>query len=218
MRHLLQSRILLWAILAASVSTLASYPRLLLWSDREIPVWYLEVSIFVCCIVLWAFIFAWHPVYTKKPVFRAKADLGTFSIVTLIGLVFTGAWHFWLDPVLKSKMPEEFPADWQHWLASLLFALGVGQLFLIFAPFDWLMRLCRHQKASMILTALLGVGIAATKLHAKSPTISTEWLLILLSAKFGGGLLAVIIYLRGGIILAWWWAVVLHCRHLLDFL
>ena len=140
-----------------------------------------------------------------------------FTAVTLVGLVSGAAWHFWLDPVLKQAMPDELPADWQHWLAATLFSLGFSQLFLTFAPFDWWMRLCRHQKASIILTALVGVGIVALKLDAKEVALSSGLWVVLLTAKFIGGLLLAIFYLRGGMALAWWWAFLIETRHLPDF-
>lgn len=217
MRHLLQTRVLLWATLAAMASTLVSYPRFLLWANKNVPVEFLVVSIFVCAIVLWAFVFAWHGNYTRRPVFWVKWDFKVFTAVTLVGLVSGAAWYFWLDPVLKQAMPGEFPADWQHWLASTLFSLGFSQLFLTFAPFDWWMRLCRDQKASIILTALFNVGIVALKWDAKDATLSTELLIILLSAKFTGALLVAVFYLRGGMALAWWWSFLLETRHLVGF-
>lgn len=217
MRHLLQTRVLLWATLAALGSALASYPRFLLWADRKAPIEFLVASIFVCAIVLWAFVFAWHQPYTRQPIFWVKWNFKVFTAVTLVGFISGTAWHCWLDPILKQKMPEEFPTDWQHWLAFTLFSLGFNQLFLTFAPFDWWMRLCRHQKTSIILTALVGVGVVALKLDAKHIALSTELLVTLLSAKFIGGLLTVVFYLRGGMALSWWWCFLLETRHLVDF-
>ena len=217
MRHLLQTRVLLWSTLAAFGSALAAYPRFLVWPDRKIPVWFLEASIFLCAIVLWAFVFAWHRAYTQRPIFWVSWDLKKFSAVTLAGLISANAWHWWLDPVLKQKMPDEFPADWQQWLAWTLFSLSFSQLFLTFAPFDWWRRLCRHQKASIILTALVGVGIVALKLDAQQVALSAGLWVVLLTAKFIGGLLLAVFYLRGGMALAWWWAFLIETRHLPDF-
>lgn len=218
MRHLLQTRVLLWATLAALGSALASYPRFLLWADRKAPVEFLVISIFVCAIVLWAFVFAWHQTYTQRPIFWVKWDLKIFSAVTLAGLISANLWHWWLDPVLKQKMPDEFPADGQQWLAHTVFSLGFSQLFLTFAPFDWWMRLCRHQKASVVLTALFGVAIVALKLDAKHAAVSPELWAVLLIAKFIGGVLLAFFYLRGGMALAWWWAFLIETRHLADYI
>lgn len=217
MRHLLQTRVLLCSTLAALGSALAAYPRFLLWPDRKIPVWFLETSIFVCSIILWAFVFAWHRTYSRRPIFWVSWDLKKFSVVTLAGLISATAWHWWLDPVLKQKMPDEFPANGQQWLAWTVFSLGFSQLFLTFAPFDWWMRLCRHQKASIILTALVGVGLVALKLDAQQVGLSAGLWTVLLTAKFVGGLLLAIFYLRGGMALAWWWAFLIETRHLPDF-
>jgi hypothetical protein len=217
MQHLLKPQVLSWATLAALGSALASYPRFLLWADRKAPLWFLETALFLCAVILWAFVFAWHRVYTRRLIFWVNCAPSTIALITVCGLVAGTVWHRWLDPVLRQRLPEEFSADLTHWLAATLFVLGFLQLFLTFAPFDWWMRLCRNETASLLLTALVGTGVVALKLDAKHIDLPAIWWIILLTAKFIGGGLTVLFYLRGGLLLAWWWALLIECRHLPDF-
>jgi hypothetical protein len=218
MRHMLQPRVLNQAVLAALVSALASYPRFSLLSARPVPIWFLEAAIFICGITLWSFVLAWHAPYTNRPVFFVKCDGKIFLAATMGGIILALACRLWLDPALRQKLPEDYPADLVHWLATVPFVLGFGQLFLTFAPFDWLMRLCRNRPVAACLTALFGVGVTAMKLHPHAGTIPPLVFTGLLAARFVGGLLAVVLYLRGGLALAWWWALLLEIRLLPELI
>jgi hypothetical protein len=179
MRHLFQPRVLNWAIIAALASALACYPRLSFWLNRSAPVWYLEGTIFLCGIVLWGFVFAWHTPYTLRPVFILKADL-------------------------------------RHWFAMVLFSLAINQLFLLFAPFDWLMRLFKNRWVATNLTVLFGVLVLALKIQSL-PTQLPPWLFAaILTGKIVMGFLAVSFYLRGGVMLIWWWTLLFEARLLLN--
>jgi hypothetical protein len=217
MRHLLQPRVLNAASLAAAVSALACYPRLVLWLHRPAPLWYLEATIFLCCILLWGFVFAWHEPYTHRPVFRLTLEPLSLIIATLTGLGSAAAFHLWLDPSLRSKFPEQYPPDLTHWLAALPFILGFNQLFLVFAPFDWLMRLVKKRWVATTLTALWGAILLALKLHGQSATLAPALMAVLLAGRVVSGFLVVWCYLQGGVGLVCWWAFLLESRHLLDF-
>lgn len=214
MRHLFQPRVLNQASLAALLSTLACYPRLSLWLNRPGPVWYLEATIFVCSIMLWSFVFAWHMPYTNRPVFVLKLERRPFIAATLIGIVAAVAAHQWLDPLFQSTWPEEYPADLKHWLASALFSLALNQLFLIFAPCDWLLRLLNNRWLAASLTALFGAGVLAMKIQSLATPLPPLLLAALLAGRIVSGLLVVWFYLRGGVLLVWWWTVLLEARHL----
>lgn len=218
MRHLLQPRVLNQAAMAASVSALACYPRLLLWLHRPGPIWYLEATIFVCCIMLWGFVFAWHELYTHRPVFIFKLDLMPLLVATLTGLGTAVAFHLWLDPPLRAQFPEEYPHDLRHWLAAIPFVLAFNQLFLIFAPFDWLMRLAGNRWVAASLTGLWVTVLLLLKIHKLSAAIDTPLLAVLLAGRAVAGFLIVWLYCRGGVLLVCWWALLLESRHLLDFL
>ncbi len=216
MRLLLQPRVLSLASLAAALTALACFPRFALWENRPTPVWYLEVMIFLCSLILWGFVFAWHTKFSGRQVFLRKVETKPFVAVTLLALFASTIFHLWLDPKLRTLLPKDYPVDWQHWFAFVLFALAVNQLFQTFAPFAWLMRLLKHRLVAMCLTAAFGAFVLTMKLQTISAPLP-DWLLAaLLTARITLGFLAVAIYLRGGVLLVWWWTVVFEARHLLD--
>ncbi len=217
MRHLLQPRVLKAAVIAASISALAGYPRVALWLHRPAPVWYLEATIFICCLVLWGFVFAWHEPYTHRPVFSFKLELTPLLVATLAGLGTALAFHLWLDPPLRSLFPEEYPPDLRHWLAAVPFMLAFNQLFLIFAPFDWLLRLTKNRWVATSLTGLWLAVLLVIKLHSLAPTMAAPLLVVMLAGRVVTGFLVVWLYLRGGVWLVCWWTWLLESRHLLDF-
>ncbi len=218
MRQLLQPRVLNHASLAAAISALACYPRLLLWLHRTEPVWYLEATLFVCGIMLWGFVFAWHTPYTNRPVFVFKLELMPFIAATILGMLAAAAIHVWLDPLLRPQLPEEYPKDLRHWLASLLFTLALTQLFLIFAPFDWLLRMLKRRWLAASLTALFGAFVLAMKFSSLTSPPSPPLLAAMLTGRTIMAMLAVWFYLRGGVVLVWWWAFLFEARHLPDLM
>ena len=216
MRLLLQPRVLSSASFAAALTALACFPRFALWENRPTPVWYLEVMIFLCSLILWSFVFAWHTKFSGRPVFIRKVEAKPFVLVTLLGLLVATVFHWWLDPKLRTLIPKDYPADWQHWFAFVLFALAVNQLFQIFAPLAWLLRLIKHRLAATCLTAAFGAFVLTMKLQTLATPLP-EWLLAtLLAARITMGFLVVAIYLRGGVLLVWWWTFLFEARHLLD--
>ncbi|HUC84507.1 MAG TPA: hypothetical protein VL970_04870, partial [Candidatus Acidoferrales bacterium] len=161
---------------------------------------------------------AWHEPYTGRPVFVFKQELAPFLLATLLGITTALAFHFWLDPSLRSKFPEEYPPDWRHWLAAVPFILAFNQLFLIFAPFDWLMRLTRNRWAAAGLTGALAVALLLLKIHKLSVSVPAPLLAALLPARLAAAFLVVWFYLRGGVGLVCWWGLLIESRHLLDFM
>src|ERR1017187_1995553 len=194
MRHLLQPRILNLAAIAALASALACYPRLSLWLNRSSPIWYLETSIFLCGIVLWGFVFAWHTPYTHRPVFVLKPESGPFIAATLVGIIAAMAFHLFLDPSLRSKIPAEYPADLKQWFAWVLFSLAFNQLFLLFAPFAWLMRLFQNRWVATGLTVLFGACVLAMKIQSLPTPVLPLLLAAVLTAEIVTGVLAVAFY------------------------
>jgi hypothetical protein len=216
MRHLAQPRVLKLAGIASLVTALACYPRLPLWLNRSLPIWYLEAVIFFCGIVLWGFVFAWHTRYTHRPVFILKLEYAPFITVTLAGIAVATAFHLFLDPALRLKMPEDYPADLRQWLAMALFSLAFNQLFLVFAPFAWLVRLLQNRRAATVLTVLFGAFVLTIKCRYSTTPIPSLLFATLLAVKIGMGFLSVSFYLRGGVLLSWWWTFLLEARHLLN--
>jgi hypothetical protein len=213
-RDLAQPAVLKSAALAAAGSALACFPRLWIAPRLPYPLWFSEAVLFLGGIVLWAFVFAWHTKYTGRPVFQLKQDPGWFGWVTMLGLVAAAVMHFGLDPAMRNRLPEDYPANLGEWIASLLFNLTFTQLCLVFAPFAWLVRLIRKPTTAMMLTVLIGVFVLYRKYHT-SPPILSPWLLVgLLMARVGVGFLSVLFFLRGGMVLVWWWCLLLHLASL----
>jgi hypothetical protein len=216
MRLLLQPRVLSQASPAALLSAAACYPRLSLWTTRAGPIWYLEAIIFICGIVLWSFVFAWHTACTKRPVFLFKIEAKTFALATVIGVAGAGIVRWRLDPLLRPAMPSEYPGDMKQWLASLLFSLALTQLFLVLAPFDLLVRTFRNLRLAAVLTALFGAFVLALKINTLTTPIPAMLVAILLAGRAIMAYLAVSFYLRGGVILAWWLVFLFQARQLPD--
>lgn len=216
MRHLVQTRVLNLAVISALATALACYPRLSLWLNRSAPVWYLEGTIFLCGIVLWGFVFAWHTPYTRRPVFLLKLELGPFVTATVAAIIASAVFDLLLDPLLRSKIPQDYPDDLEHWFAFLLFSLALTQLFLLFAPFDWLMRLLKNRWAATNLTVLFGALVLAMRIQSLPTQLPPLLFAALLAARIVMGFLAVSFYLRGGILLIWWWTLLFEARHLLN--
>lgn len=218
MRHLLQPRVLNRASVAALITTVACLPRLALWLNRPAPLWYLAAGIFVCGIILWSFVFAWHEPYTGRPFLILKPSARLLAAATLAGVVTAGLAHQWLDPQLRSRWPDEYPADLKHWFAAALFSLALNQLFLNFAPFAWFMRLLKNRRLAAVLTALLGAGVLALKASSLPEPAPAPLLAVLVAGRAAIGLLAVWLYLRGGALLVWWWTLLYEARQLPDLL
>ena len=216
MRRLAQPRVLIMAIAAALMTALASYPRMTLWLNPSAPIWYLEAMIFLCSIVLWGFVFAWHEPYTHRPVLVLKLEPRLFITVTLVGILAAVAAHCFFDPSLRALTPEEYPVDLKNWLAQLLFSLCFSQLFLLFAPFAWLMRLFQNRRVAAILTVLFGAFVLARKIELLPTPVPPLLLATVLLGRMATGFLAIWFYLRGGILLIWWWTLLFESRHLLD--
>ncbi|MFZ0826302.1 MAG: hypothetical protein WAO02_02665 [Verrucomicrobiia bacterium] len=216
MRHLVQPRTLKLAGLAALTTTLACYPRLSLWGNRSAPIWYLEAVIFFCAIVLWGFVFAWHTPYTQRPVFTLKLEPRLFAMVTVAGIAAAAGLHLFLDPSLRLKIPGDYPADPEQWFALVLFSLAFNQLFLVFAPFAWLIRLFKNRWVATGLTVLFGVLVLAIKIRHTPTPIPDPMFAALLAGRVVTGFLALSFYLRGGVLLSWWWILLIEARHLLP--
>jgi hypothetical protein len=215
MRHLAQPRVLILAGITALATTLACHLRLAHWLNRSDPLWLLEPAIFLCSIVLWGFVFAWHTQYTHRPVFTLKVEPWLFIAVTAAGIAVATAYHLFLDPSLRLKTPEEYPADMKQWVAMALFSVAFNQLFFVFAPFAWLIRLFQNRRVATVLTVLFGAFVLTIKCLAATTPIPFLLFATLLAVRIGMGFLSVSFYLRGGVLLSWWWTLLVEARNLL---
>ena len=176
----------------------------------------MESVIFLCAIVLWAFVFAWHARQTLRPVFTLKIELAPFAVATLAGMLGAAALSLFLDPALRRTNPEDYPADLEQWLAVTLFTVGFAQLVLIFAPFAFFVRLSRNWRVAMVLTVLFGVFVLALKAGSSPRPFPLPLLAALLLVRVAAGVMDVIFYLRGGVVLVWWLGFLIEARHLLN--
>ena len=172
--------------------------------------------IFLCGIVLWSFVFAWHTPYTHRPVFKLKLERGPFIAATMIAIIAAAVFVLLFDPSLRSKIPEDYPADLQHWFAFVLFSLAFNQLFLLFAPFAWLMRLFKNRWVAASLTVLFGMCVLAMRIQSLPTPLPTLLFAALLAGKVVMGFLSIWFYWRGGALLIWWWTFLFEARHLLN--
>lgn len=217
MRRLAHPRVVASAVIAAALSTVFSLPRMLLWESRKLPVWYLEATVFLGGFVLWSFVFAWHTEYTGRPVFTLKIKPSVFAAATAFGIIAAFILHFFLDPTVRRITPGDFPIDFEHWVASVLFSLAFTQLFLLYAPFAWLMRLFRNEQAAIWLTVTLEVAVLIMRNHSISILLPAMLFAELLVLRIVLNYLGLWFYLRGGIFLVWWIDVLMETRHLFEF-
>lgn len=217
MRRLAQPKVVTYSAVAAALSAVFSLPRMLLWDTRKLPVWYLEATVFFGGFVLWAFVFAWHTEYTGRPVFAFRFKPSLIAAATLSGILLALGFHFFLDPVMRRVTPQDYPADFPHWIASILFSLAFTQLFLLYAPFAWVMRLARNVQAATWLTIALGVGVLIMRNHSAVASVPRTLFVELLALRVVLNFLGIWFYLRGGILIVWWLDLLVEARHLLEF-
>ena len=216
MRQLARTDVLKSATIAALISAVLCLPRVWLWSARKYPVWYLEALLFLGGTVLWAFVFAWHTKYTARPVFRFRIKPSLLTLATIAALVIAVVLIVFLDPALRRAAPEDYPSSFSQWLAMALFSLAFTQIFLVFAPCAWLMRLFGSQTVAITLTVVFGVCVAIVRNHGSSTFTSGELFPTLLLLRAISSLLSLYFYWQGGAILAGWFAFLILGRHLLD--
>ncbi len=215
MRSLAKPDVLRNSVVAAAVTTLACWPRLALWFERQDALAFLLGMVFVCTFFLWDFVFAWHELHSGKPVF-AKPEPKLWGVVTLAAIMVAFAKLSFADPVVRPLRPDEFPTDLASWAAMTLFGMGMTTLFLLFAPFAFFIRLTRHVVASVAGTVLVGMLVAYFAADSKEPPLPLPVLAGVLAGWAAGGVWALWLYLRGGACLVWWWGVVVQARHLAD--
>ena len=214
MRSLAQPHVLKSAIMAAGVSSVACFPRLILWADRPYVLWYLAAMLFLCGTVAWAFVFAWHTKYSGRPVFASNPAFVPLVVATVAGVTGAVVLHFWLDPILRTTTLEQYPRTPAEWTAQVLWSLSFIQLYLIFAPFAWFMRLFQHVGMAAVLTVLFGVFVMVIRNHSSPAPIPGSLFVGLLIVRLSTGALSIYFLLRGGVPLVWWWGLLLQSRHL----
>jgi hypothetical protein len=215
MRSLAQPEVIRSALIAALISALSSYPVLALWPARTLPIWYLESTLFLGGTVLWGFVFGWYTKYTLQPLFTFARS--AFVEATIAGLLGGAIMGFLLDPTLQKLVPTDYPADRIHWLAATLFALGFSQLFLVFAPFSWCLRLSRNPEFALGLTVMFGVMVVAMKQFRVSQPLPGLVFFEVLVFRVMSGFFSARLFLKGGILPVCWFGLLIQSRLLFAF-
>jgi len=202
------------AAIAALMTALASYPRLSLWLTRQGYAEFLTVFLGMCAFMMWLVVFGWHEKFAGRPPITLRVEPKPLALST-IAAVGIGALMFrYADPSLREIVPKDFPQSFQQWTTGTLFRLAFIDLFLIFAPFAWFIRLTKNRTASIVLTIGLGVFIWVLKARSSPGTIPASIGIALLLARTLTSWIAVALYVRGGAVLVWWFALLIECRHL----
>ena len=217
MRSLARPEVLRSAIIAGLCSALVCWPRIATAPHQGFPVWYLEAVALSGSIVLWGLVFAWHTQYTQRPVFTLKVGAWPFALATIAGLATALLWHFTIDPWLRVKTPGNYPTTMEQWLAMTLFSLGLKQLFFVFAPFAWLIRLFGKKAPAFILTVAFSLAVILIReCRLPNPLLAEPFFLGLLVLRGAAEAFSVYLYLRGGVLLVWWWDLLFQSRHFLN--
>lgn len=214
MRALGQPEVIRKSAIAAAATSLACFPRLLHPPQIHYPTWYLEALIFLGSMVLWGFVFAWLPIYARRPAFDFKLPPWLWILATALGVLCGALLQLFLDPVLRTRTPADYPVNFTQWIAMLFFSLSFTQLFLVFAPFAWLLRLFKRLEPAVVLTVAFGIFVLVLKNHRAPTPMPNALLAGLLLFRILGGFFAVFLFIRGGVLLVWWWTFLIQCRHL----
>jgi hypothetical protein len=215
-RSLVQPQVMKAAAAGAAMTSLAGYPRLVFWSDRPHQLWFLALTLAWASFILWSFVFAWHSKFAQSPVFVVRADLRFVGIATGSGVLGALTLAFWMDPVLRPLVPDDYPATLGLWLAMTLFAVTFEQLFLCFAPFAFFLRLTRRPGIAGGLTVLFGVFLVYLQARARLGQVALFFVIELFAWRVVAGCLSLFFLVKGGALLTLWWVFLLQLRHLLH--
>src|SRR5689334_24616018 len=98
MRTLAEPAVIKSSAVAAGLTAIACYPRLVTAIELRYPIWYLEALLFLGGMVLWAFAFAWFPKYTNRPLFTLRVGWRLWALATVAGIGGTLALQYLIDP------------------------------------------------------------------------------------------------------------------------
>jgi len=215
-RSLLQPNVLKAAGAGAAITSLASYPRLILWTDRPQPLWFLMLTLAWAAFLLWSFVFGWHSKYTGQPAIVVRTKPVSWGAATVAGLLGALLLELRIDPVLRPLVPDDYPATVQTWLATTLSLLAFEQLFICLAPFAFFLRLSQRPAIAATLTVFFGVFLVYLKARRWPGQFSSFFISELFAWRVLAGFLSVAFFLKGGAVLTIWWTLLLQLRHLLH--
>ncbi|MDB6123317.1 MAG: hypothetical protein JWQ71_2310 [Pedosphaera sp.] len=216
MRSLAQSQVLTKAAAAALITSLAAYPRLATWMERTHAVAFMVLMLMWTTFVLWAFVFAWHEQYSKRPVLNFSVQPKWWALATALGLFSSLLLLYVVDPQMRLITPKEYPETLSAWVSMALFALAFEPLFLCFAPFAFFIRLFRKPQAAIVLTVLFGVFLLYLKLSSSEKLPPTGFIAGFALMRVAAGFMSLYVYLQGGALLVWWMVILMQLRHLIH--
>ena len=178
MRSLADTRVLTGAGAAALITCLACWLRIAMWPARPGPVWFLALLLLWAAFVLWSFVLGWHRQYTGRHPFAFSRLPRLWALATLWGLAECAWLCLLVDPSLRAIRPEEYPTNWQAWLAGSLFTLALDPLFLCFAPFAFFYPASWRQAPRWRSRSCLGYSFSSLKLFGSfaRPRPNHGWL------------------------------------------
>jgi hypothetical protein len=150
------------------------------------------------------------------PVFRTRIQPVLLTCITLAGICASAFLAILVDPALRSLIPADYPSNINQWMAMTLFRLAFTEVFLVFAPFAWLIRLFQNRSLAIGLTILFSLVVFVMKNHSSPDPVPLNLFSSLLAVRLGTAMVALYCYLRGGVFLVWWWILLLETRHLIH--
>lgn len=216
MRALTQTNVMVRALCAALLTTLACYPRVERWSHRTNSMGYLSVLMVWSAFVLWAFVLAWHAKYTGRQPLVPPKNSRLWAAATAYGLGMGLIFHFLLDPQMRLTTPQDYPATLRAWVEMMLFSLSLEPLFLCFAPFAFCLRLLRQEQRALLGTVIFAVFVFYLKLSSSKTIPPWPFLGELVVVRVVAGFIGTFLYCRGGAWMVWWPVLIAQSRHLID--
>jgi hypothetical protein len=216
MRYIAQPKVVTSALLAAVATALACYPRLVVWETRRLPVWYLELVLLLGTFFLWSFVLGWQRPYGGRDPLQPSKSPALWALATG-GALAVAALHYWLfDPVMRGAAPDEFPSSPSAWLAMTLSSVTFTQLFVVFAPLAFFLRMISRRKLALALTLAFNLFVMLLKASLTTKPLTPALLSGLILIRLLGASFLVFIYLEGGLPLACWVSFVVQTRYLLE--
>jgi hypothetical protein len=216
MRSLAQAVVVRNAGIAALLAAAACLPRFLLWSGRDRPIWFLELAVLSAGFFLWSFVFGWQAQYGARDPLKPSRSAALWSVATGCALAGAALNRWLVDPVVRTISPQDFPPNLAAWAAGLLFALSIGQLFMVFAPMAFFLRLAQRGWLAIVLTLGFGLFVMSMKLESAKASPPPGVLVELVLVRLASGAVGLWFYLKGGLPMAWWMALLAHARYLPD--
>ena len=190
------------AALAAFATALACYPRFEMWQTRRLPIWYLELVLLTGTFFLWSFVFGWQGLYGGRDPMRPSKSVPLWALATAGALAVAGLHYFVLDPALRPFVPDEYPVSRGAWLAMAISTLTLTQLFVVFAPLAFFLRMSSRRWLAIALTLAFNLFVMLQR-SALAPTpVPSPLLAGLIGIRLLGASILVYFYFKGGLPLA----------------